>query len=1339
MAGIYFKVQADFEKIIRLRKEIVGLTGELEKLDKVSAPREFKALESQIRANTLEMEKLSRSLAENQSKLRSTGSEADELTGSLGNVKNAAMLALTALGGGNLLNDVVRVRGEFQQLEISLETILSNKEKADKLMAEVVEFAAKTPFNLADVATGTKQLLAYGSQASNVIDELKMIGDVASGTSQPIGDLIYLYGTLQTQGRAFAMDIRQFTGRGVPMLEELSKVLKVSVSEVNDMISAGKVGFPQIQEAFKNMTSEGGKFFNLTSRNAESLTGLLSNMQDAWQSVLNNEGKKSQGLLSSGIKGITGELQDYEKYLNVLKALIAAYGTYKGIVVATFVIQKASLALDAAKAFNATTAALTRTTQAQILLNKALGASPFAKLAGLVMLAASALYLFNQRTDDAANLSKKTAESIASEKAELQVLLGIAKNENSLKGDRLDAIKKLNQISPEYLGNLSLENIATQDAAKSIDAYTKALEKNAKMKAAQDLISEKQRKVLENENKIAEVQSFYDKTPAGSESRGVYGGKIGRLQAENKQLQIEIDKILKLTQEGSVDTKKETVLSNITEETKNAVTNLSKLKKELSDLRSGKAPSENYKKAIEDKKTEIESAEKTLELLTGKKTSKNTDSNKFVLDSDTKLIAARIALMQEGTEKMIAQAKVNHKESLDQIDKEEKEKLAKYKEYIEKGGSPIKGAEEQIKSTASGLREAAAQQEAKDIADIQKKEAETTALLWKETSSRFASELDKQLAELDTYYAEAIKKAKDNQALIEQLNKNKTKDQNIARLNNQLYAVGFNEEISLNKNESSNTGMYELLEREKTSIMKKYALERISILRQMGTEQANADADVLQSLVGKYDSILSKAKPVKSLVDEKVFKAVQNHFVKLGNSEKEASEKTENFFQKFTDGGATAADAIGILQGAFGGLSEEADMAMEAASNIAQGFATGGPVGGIIAAGQEALKLTVKLITARKEIDKSMIMGYKAYIEVIDQLIDRQVESLETLGGAEFTATIKKVLANIRSEIGRNREMLFEAQKAGSGVFSHSDGYKANKILSDNLKLLKESGIAKTDLNKMNSDELIKLRDIADVWSKLPGEIRAYIDDLAASKDKLKELNEQLQDMLLGFDTSSISDAIVESFTDPQIDNAMADLSGKIDNFISGIMKNLLTNLLLTTPITSAINQLMKGLAVYDKDGNITGFKNISDIEKGVLSNFKNTIESLSQGFGETWKSLSSELLNAGIDINSQGSSSQSASSKGFQSMSQDTGSELNGRFTALQMAGEIISKQAESQTGLLNSLDMNVKEIKDASFELRDLHMQSVVHLAAINKSTSVLPEMADDIKKVVRNTENL
>ena len=216
------------------------------------------------------------------------------------------------------------------------------------------------------------------------------------------------------------------------------------------------------------------------------------------------------------------------------------------------------------------------------------------------------------------------------------------------------------------------------------------------------------------------------------------------------------------------------------------------------------------------------------------------------------------------------------------------------------------------------------------------------------------------------------------------------------------------------------------------------------------------------------------------------------------------------------------------------------------------------------ATGQEVIKVTVGLLTAKKEIDASMIKGYRAYIEIIDQLIDRQIESLEALGGSEFTNTLNKILANIRSEITKSREMLFEAQNAGSGVFSHSDGYKANKILSDNLKLQKESGIEKTDLNKMTNDELVGLKDIADVWSKLPEGIKTYINDLSTSKDKLEELNEQLQDMLLGFDASSISDAIVESFTDSSIDNAMDDLSGKMDNFISWIMKNLLTNLLLT-------------------------------------------------------------------------------------------------------------------------------------------------------------------------------
>src|SRR5690606_13372571 len=111
---------------------------------------------------------------------------------------------------------------------ISFTTMLQSKTKADALMGELVQFAGTTPFDLKGTAQAAKQLLAYGTAASDVTTELRMLGDVASGVSQPIGDLVYLYGTLKTQGRAYAVDIRQFAGRGIPIYAELAKVLKIN-------------------------------------------------------------------------------------------------------------------------------------------------------------------------------------------------------------------------------------------------------------------------------------------------------------------------------------------------------------------------------------------------------------------------------------------------------------------------------------------------------------------------------------------------------------------------------------------------------------------------------------------------------------------------------------------------------------------------------------------------------------------------------------------------------------------------------------------------------------------------------------------------------------------------------------------------------------------------------------------------------------------------------------------------------------------------------------------------------------------------------------------------------
>lgn len=229
----------------------------------------------------------------------------------------------------NFVTELVNVRGQFQQLEIAFSTMLKSKEKADKLMSELVDIAAKTPFDLQGVASSAKQMIAYGSSAENVGDELVMLGNVAAGVGSQLSEIAYLYGTLRTQGRAYATDIRQFAGRGIPIYEELAKVLGVTKDEVSGLVTAGKVGFKEVEQAFKNMTSESGIYYNLMQEQSKSLTGQLSNLGDAWDTMLNEIGKDTQGIASSGISAVKGLIENYETVGKVLLGLIATYGTYK--------------------------------------------------------------------------------------------------------------------------------------------------------------------------------------------------------------------------------------------------------------------------------------------------------------------------------------------------------------------------------------------------------------------------------------------------------------------------------------------------------------------------------------------------------------------------------------------------------------------------------------------------------------------------------------------------------------------------------------------------------------------------------------------------------------------------------------------------------------------------------------------------------------------------------------------------------------------------------------------------------------------------------------------------
>ena len=204
-----------------------------------------------------------------------------DIVQSFGNIgKAVAGLAVTAMLK-SWVTDLITVRGEFQQLEIAFSTMLGSGEKARDLMGQLVNTAATTPFDLQGVANSAKQLLAYGESADTVNDTLVRLGNIASGLSIPLNDLTMLYGTTMVQGRLFTQDVRQFMGRGIPLVQELAKELGKTETEINNMVTAGQIGFPEVQKVIENLTNEGGMFFGLMEEQSKSLTGQISNLEDA--------------------------------------------------------------------------------------------------------------------------------------------------------------------------------------------------------------------------------------------------------------------------------------------------------------------------------------------------------------------------------------------------------------------------------------------------------------------------------------------------------------------------------------------------------------------------------------------------------------------------------------------------------------------------------------------------------------------------------------------------------------------------------------------------------------------------------------------------------------------------------------------------------------------------------------------------------------------------------------------------------------------------------------------------------------------------------------------------
>lgn len=263
---------------------------------------------------------------------------------------DAHMLSATLLGGlgfEQLAGSIFNTRSQFQQLEISFNTMLGSADKSKQLMDELIQTAAHTPFDMSSITDGAKQLLAYGTEAKDVNKTLVQLGDIASGLNIPLGDLVYLYGTTVSQGRMFTVDLHQFMGRGVPLAEELGKILHQNTTEVQESVSKGKVTSDIFKEAIANMTQAGGRFGGLMEQQSKTLEGQWSNIGDSISQMFNEIGKKSEGVFSSGLSIISAMVENWQEVIKVIGVATIAVGSYRASLMAAASIRKAEEAQQA--------------------------------------------------------------------------------------------------------------------------------------------------------------------------------------------------------------------------------------------------------------------------------------------------------------------------------------------------------------------------------------------------------------------------------------------------------------------------------------------------------------------------------------------------------------------------------------------------------------------------------------------------------------------------------------------------------------------------------------------------------------------------------------------------------------------------------------------------------------------------------------------------------------------------------------------------------------------------------------------------------------------------------
>ena len=1320
---------------------------------------------------------------------------------------NKMTKAAAAFGAGftakELIQNIIQVRGEFQQLEVAFTTMLGSSEKANVLMAQLTETAAKTPFDLQGVANGARQLLAYGTSAEDVNETLIRLGNIAAGLSQPLGDLVYLYGTTMTQGRLYTQDLNQFTGRGIPMIKELAKEFGVAESEIKGMVEAGMIGFPEVQKVIQNLTNEGGMFFNLMQEQSKTITGQISNIGDSFSMMLNDIGKANEGIINDALSSVSYLIENYEKVGKILIELVGTYGAYKAALITITALQKVYSAVLAQSALNQSLAAAsgitlsnaealaaTRTKLlqvAQAALNKTLLANPYVAVAAAVAALGLGVYKLvtyqteaekaQERLNDEFGKTEVAALNEMSTLRELNRQLTEAKKwseewyaikekivngyskylsgideEIDKTGSLAGQYEKLEKAIRKSLAAQNYTNFAKQEEdiynsvreknlTKVYDAFTKKYGDESGLKVYRNWLN-----WLDSGRDIpTEIQRIFNDVSIGEwwdvgewrESANTLLFEIRR-QAEIRNKNLEEYRNKYFIPEPSFDSPTENIfttegksISQLEEEIKKAETSLASLKKALADGSGTKEAvdqQEAYIKSLQDTvlerekdlrvinevKTQISKLEKEQgETVSGSKEYNalqsridalraklpKTKSDKAAEDKQAK---EQKEAEQKLVDELLELRKKNQEKEISLWEEGKDKKLKQIKYYYEEQKKEIKKKEKELAELNKVAKIEPSKLNENGLTTEQQENIDTANRLNEKNKNKQTKEiLDDEINAMNDYLAAYGNYYEKRNAIIEQgesrkVGKNEWEQKSIDEETKRALS---DLDIEANKSTSAISKLFDDMRQHTVADMRLIAneAERAFQFLQSGEWDENKGLefgmtketfDTLRKSPEELERIRKGIDNVRNSADqsETGFNKLANGLKKVfdaGSNTKKLQDGLEEIRSGLSEVLSVAqflSDTFSNLGEAFGsdtlsGIAEGINVAMDGLNSAMQGAEAGAIFGPIGSAAGAAIGLVSSLASSIAKI-------HDAKNEKRIQKLQDQVDTLDR--------SYEKLGKSIETAYGKSASSLIEDQ---------------NKLLEQQKVLIQNQ--IKEEQDKKNTDS-----DRIKEWENQIDEINNLISD-----NKEKAI-----DVIFGEDLKSAIDNFAEAYADAWASGENRAKSAK------DVVKQMMQQM-VTESIKAAIKSSNKMEEIRTKLQQFYADNVLSQWEQDYINNMAEQLQ----------QEIDAQFGWADSLMGESSTTEQKSTAEGFETMSQDTATELNGRFTALQLSGEEIKNQMISAVISLNSLLSVSTNSNSILNNILNQHVITNSYLEDIAKYTKLLIDIKSDIAQVNRNTKDL